>query len=155
MNQSNPSFARSLPPRVAAEGRSLVVPPPGGAPATIPYQHQTSTGTERGRAHFGDVPVYACRCAAGSSSLDLQSGFSLSDVSTRTLGAGFGRRLFLADGRGGNPGIANINNAADHLLNNRSDRFPSHSKVSLRYGPEPMSDGAQKNGNGSQKDGVS
>jgi hypothetical protein len=40
-------------------------------------------------------------------------------------------------------------------LKNFAKGSKCHSKVSVRYGPEPKRDGAQKNGNGSQEYGVS
>lgn len=40
-------------------------------------------------------------------------------------------------------------------LKNFAKGSKRHFQVSVRYGPEPKRDGAQKNGNGSQEDGVS
>lgn len=122
-------FAR-LYPRAAAIGRSLVAPPPGGAPATI-IDDQTKT------RHRAGQPVRGCDASMpahrewGPEFLLTRVGspskrFSLALALPRSTGRPFGVGSFRATRLGCNRALASINDAADHLLNHRSDRFPRH-----------------------------
>lgn len=149
MNQHNPSFARSLPPRVAAEGRSLVVPPPGGAPATIPYQQQTGTGTERGRAR-GVMCRFALAVAQDWSVIRGRAGSSL----PRTCRSLHGFRPFSGATRlGGNRALAiNIKTTRCGHFECVSQRLPSHSKAPV---PSPHDHEAKGVGSDQKAIGVS
>jgi hypothetical protein len=152
MNQLQHSFARSA-PRAAAEGRGSVVPPLG-APTTIPYQHQTSTGTERGRARRGlcrSTPAvdrrgshhHATRKVMFPSGICLRNGGA---SGFRELGRGIALRSFSADGRDCNPGLAK-HTGAPSQFQSFSERPQCHSKSPSRYAPTHSEAGGRKIGN--------
>jgi hypothetical protein len=123
-HQSNSSFARSLPPRAVAIGRTIKLPPLG-RPATFIIHDQMYGDRRAGARSWGQCD----RHAPVRVNLFRGQGFS-----PERLGRGALLRSFSANRRGCSPSVANINDAADHLLHNRSDRFPSHSTAPRLYG---------------------
>ena len=145
MNQLQ-EFAR-LADRAAAIGRGLVVPPLG-APTTFNHDQILTHGSGRGvptepgkLGSHASIPVRV-------SFVRGQGIYRVFPARNLPLGAGFGRRPFSADGRDCNPDLASINNTLrDCTLNRLAKGSPRHSKISVRYGPEPSETGGQTIGN--------
>ena len=119
MNQHQTSFARSLPPRVAAEGRGLVAPP-CGAQATI--IHDQMYDDRRAGQLVGECSRHA----------PVRVLYDRGRGAFMRTGRGFGLGIFSAEGRGSNPRLAN-----NHPLS--AERLKNFAKGSKRHSSAPSS----------------
>jgi hypothetical protein len=138
MNHPQIQFARS-PVRAASKDRRAATS--SRSPATI-IDDQTKTRHRAGRPVRGcdaSMPAHRERgpefllTRVGSPSKRFSLALALPRSTGRELRA---LGIFSADSRGCRPSVASINDAADHLLNHRSYRFPSHSKISVPFAHE-------------------
>ena len=138
-------FAQPFSWGVAAKAADALLLPASAAP----FNHAQMYGDRRaGARSWGQCDRHA----------PVRGNFVRGRVTDLTTGRGFGLGIFSrAEGHGANRVLAKpINHPLSaERLKNFAKGSKRHFQVSHRYGPEPKRDGAQKNGNGSQEDGVS